>query len=66
MGTKKWYTSKTMLAGILTILITAYMGLDTLLNAEAIGNLPDIPVIAFTILGALGLYGRTKANTRIE
>jgi len=55
-----------MLAGILTILITAYMGLDTLLNAEAIGNLPDIPVIAFTILGALGLYGRTKANTRIE
>ena len=63
---KKWYTSKTIWAGVITILVTMYIGLDAGLNESFGKDLPNIPVWIFTALGAMGLYGRTKANTRIE
>ena len=54
-----------MQAGVITILVTLYMGVDSLLNAQMLGDLPDIPAVVFTILGALGLWGRASANTKV-
>lgn len=62
--TKKWYLSKGVWAGIITALIGAgtaiaqLFGLD--LNSNAIFGL------IITILGALGLYSRVTADTKIQ
>lgn len=65
METKKWYQSKTIWSGIITILITVYNTIQPLL-AQYFGiKLPVIPDWVYTILGALGIYGRVVANKKI-
>jgi len=64
VDSKKWWTSKTMWAGI----VTALLGLYELAKpfAEQTGHpLPQIPGVVFTFLGALGVYGRKTATTVI-
>ncbi len=58
---KQWYLSKTVWAVLITGAIGTYIQLDQALG----GSLPDVPGIALVILSALGLYGRTTANTPI-
>ena len=62
---KKWYKSKT----VLTALVTALLGMYGIVDAQigpAFGfDLPQIPAIALTILGALGIYGRAAATKEI-
>lgn len=60
MGTKPWYQSKTVLAGIVTGLIGIYNAIAT---AQ---KWPPIPSYVFTLLGALGVYGRMSATTTIQ
>lgn len=62
---KPWYTSKTMWAGAITVLLGAYAVVVE--NQAAFGlHLPPISPAVFGILGALGLYGRATANTVIQ
>ncbi len=76
MVNKKWYNSKTIWAGIITIVVGVYNALAANLSAGCVGpivpedaicyNLPAIPDWIFGILGAFGIYGRTTAKTEIK
>jgi len=72
MGNKKWYSSKTIWAGIIGMVVVIYnsvsAGLATQCGIEGsfCVTLPAIPEFVFGILGALGIYGRTSASSRIE
>lgn len=57
--TKAWYTSKTIWAGAIAALIGLYNAIG------AVKHLPPIPDWIFTILGAIGIYGRVTADTKI-
>lgn len=56
---KKWFRSKTVWAGIVSILVAAYNA------AAAAFALPPIPEFVYGLLGALGIYGRATADTRL-
>lgn len=60
MDTKEWYKSKTVIAGILAGLMGIY---NTIATAK---HLPPIPDFVYTILGAMGVYGRVTADTAIK
>ena len=62
---KKWYQSKTVLAGIVTVLIAVYNAVGASLAPVVGWNLPPIPDWVFTLLGAVGVYGRVTADTKI-
>ena len=73
MDTKKWYTSKTMWAGILGVVFGLYDAATGLFVAgctsDPVGlclHLPVIPAWVFTALAALGVYGRKTATTVIK
>jgi hypothetical protein len=65
MDSKKWYQSKTIRAGIVTILIAVYNTVRPLLAQYFNVYLPEIPDWVYTILGALGIYGRVVADKKI-
>ncbi|MFN3551407.1 MAG: hypothetical protein ACK4WJ_06340 [Endomicrobiia bacterium] len=65
MDKKHWWQSKTIWSGIITILITVYNTIRPLLSENFGINLPEIPSVVYTILGALGIYGRVVANQKI-
>ena len=62
---KKWYKSKTILSGIVAVLVAVYNAVGANLPPELGWNLPAIPEWVFAFLGALGVYGRLKADTKI-
>jgi hypothetical protein len=59
METKPWYQSKTIWAGLVAALIGVYNAVG------AVKSLPPIPDWIFTILGAIGVYSRVNADTKI-
>jgi len=64
--TKKWYQSKGVWTGIVATIVGLYGLVDSHL-APALGfNLPDIPSLVFTVLGAMGIYSRTSATKKIN
>jgi len=63
---KPWYKSKTMLSVLVAFVISLYELVDGTLGPQLGFNLPDIPVWIYTMLTALGLYGRKVANKKIE
>ncbi len=65
MDTKKWYKSKGVWAGVVSVLLGVYMGVDAQIAPQAGFDLPDIPEWVYVFLGALGVYGRAKADTVI-
>ena len=58
-GTKKWWTSKTVWAGIVSALIVAYNSLSGSFG------LPSIPEYIYGILAAFGIYSRATATTTL-
>jgi hypothetical protein len=58
--TKAWWMSKTIWAGVLTVLLTAYNA-----ASETFG-LPPVPDFVYAILGALGIYGRVEAKATVK
>ena len=56
---KKWYQSKTIITSIVTAVIGLYMSLQPQLGW------PTIPEWIFAILGAIGVYSRVSATTKI-
>lgn len=63
--TKPWYKSKAVISGIVTVLFGAYEGVKSSLAPQFGWNLPDIPPLVFTILGALGVWSRVTADKKI-
>lgn len=58
-GTKPWYQSKNIWAAVTVGLLGIY-------NAIALAkNLPPVPEWAYTLLGAIGIYTRVTADTKI-
>jgi hypothetical protein len=66
MDSKKWYQSKGVLTGIVTVIIGLYTSVDVTLAPQLGFDLPSIPEWIFVLLGAIGVYSRTVANTTIE
>lgn len=58
--TKPWYKSKTVWAGVVAVLIGLYNSIGANLH-----TLPVIPDWVFALLGAVGVYGRATADTKI-
>lgn len=63
---KKWYQSKTMLSILVAFVISVYQLVDANLGPAFGFDIPDIPSWVYTILAAVGLYGRKVANKTIE
>ena len=63
---KKWYKSKTVIAGILTVLIGAYETTRMSVAPSFGWNLPEIPPVVYTLLGAMGVWGRVTATAAIK
>jgi hypothetical protein len=63
MDTKKWYLSKGIWAGILTAVIGAGTAICTLFGFDLNSN--ALFGIVVSILGALGLYSRATADSKI-
>ena len=63
MDSKKWYLSKGIWAGIITVVIGAVTGIATLFGVDLNGN--AIFGLVISVLGALGLYGRATADSKI-
>ena len=59
MDTKKWYQSKTIWAATVTGLIGIYNGV------ASVKGLPPVPEWVYAILGAVGVYTRVNATTKI-
>jgi hypothetical protein len=57
---KSWYKSRTIWAGVVAVLIALYNSIGANLHA-----LPAIPDWVFALLGAVGVYGRVTADTKI-
>ena len=72
MNSKKWYASKTIWAGIVTVLIVVYNSVDVALASQCgvegsfCFNIPAIPEFVYGLLGALGIYSRSVAKTEIK
>ena len=64
MDTKKWYTSKTIWAGIITAIIGAAQTICMQFGFDLLAN-PIVSVV-LSILGVLGIYGRITATTTIK
>lgn len=62
---KKWYKSKGVLTGVVTVLIALYSTVGTALAPQLGWNLPPIPEWIFAILGSLGVYSRVVADKKI-
>lgn len=62
---KKWYKSKNVLTGIVTVLVGTYEGTRAYVAPQVGWNLPEIPGLLFTILGALGIYTRMTASATL-
>jgi len=56
---KPWYLSKTVWAGVVAVAIAAYNAISANFGT------PPIPDWVFGVLGALGVYGRATASTRL-
>ena len=63
---KKWYQSKGVWTGLVTIAVGLYQGVDSSLAPQLGFDLPEIPSIVFTLLGAMGIYSRAVAKTKLE
>lgn len=65
MPTKPWYESKTMWAGLITLLLNTYAALPGIFGLK----LPEIPATVIAVidalLGGLVLHGRVTATTKI-
>ena len=65
-STKKWYTSKGVWTGVVTLLIGVYSLVNvTIMPAIGHAPLPAIPDWLLTILGTLGVYSRVTATDKI-
>lgn len=64
MGTKPWYTSKTIWSDVATVI----MGALPLVDKQFGTHITTSPFFATALglLGALGLYGRSTATTTIS
>jgi hypothetical protein len=62
---KPWYKSKSVLTGIVTVIVGTYEAVAISLAPQMGWSLPAIPPLIFTLLGALGIYTRVVANTTI-
>ena len=65
-GSKKWWKSKNVWTGIITVLIGAYASVDASLAPQLGFDLPTIPEWLFVLLGAIGIYTRNIATKKIQ
>lgn len=63
MDNKKWYTSKTIWAGIITAVVGAAQAICLQFGFDLLAN--PIAGVILTLLGALGVYGRATATTTL-
>ena len=65
MESKKWYQSKNIWTGVVTVLIASYETTQKALAPQFGWNLPEIPSFVYMVLGSLGIYTRAVASTTI-
>jgi uncharacterized membrane protein len=64
MESKKWYTSKTVWAGVITALVGAAQTICLQFGFDLLAN--PIASTVLSILGILGVYGRVSATTTLK
>jgi hypothetical protein len=63
---KSWYKSKGVITGITAVLLGTYEMVRLNLAPQFGWNVPEIPPVIFTFLGALGVYSRVTAGKVIK
>ena len=63
---KSWYKSKGVITGITAVLLGTYEMVRLNLAPQFGWNVPEIPPVIFTFLGALGIYSRVTAGKIIQ
>ena len=61
---KKWWKSETIWSDVLTVVVSLW-GVMTPILADHGINLPAIPPLLLTFLGAMGIHGRVTASKPI-
>lgn len=68
-GTKKWYKSTAVWAGVYAVLRGLYVSIQTNLAPQIGFTLPDVPPIIdgvfSAIIGGVGVHGRVTATEKI-
>lgn len=62
---KIWYKSRGMWAGVLTVLFSVYQLVQANFTNLHLFDITAVLPIIFTVLGALGIYGRKEATGKI-
>jgi len=63
---KPWYKSKAVIAGVIIVFVNLWdNALVPMVGQYLHVTLPFIPVWVYSMLAALGIYGRVKADSRI-
>lgn len=65
METKKWWKSKSIWTGVVTVLIAAYETSQKSLAPQLGYELPEIPSFLYMVLGSMGIYTRAVASTKV-
>ena len=65
MDKMKWYRSKGVWTGVVTVIIGTYEVVKLNMAPQMGWTLPDIPPVVFTFLGAMGVYSRVVATKKI-
>lgn len=65
METKKWWKSKGVWTGIVTVLVGGYEATRSQLAPQFGYSLPEIPSFLYMVLGSLGVYSRVTAAKTI-
>lgn len=63
---KSWYKSKGVITGITAVLLGTYEMVRLNLAPQFGWNVPEIPPVIFTFLGAIGVYSRVTADKVIK
>jgi hypothetical protein len=62
---KKWFKSKGVWTGIVTVALGAYELARVNLAPQFGWNLPEVPSVVLTVLGTMGVYSRMTADKKI-
>lgn len=65
MDTKKWWKSKSIWTGVVTVLIATYETAQKSLAPQFGYQMPEIPPVVYVFLGATGIYTRAIASTKV-
>lgn len=64
MESKKWYTSKTIWAQIISVVVASLSAVDQQFGTGILST--QVAAVIISVLQVIGVYGRVSATTKLE